>query len=67
MGGIVDRMVDFNGIKRGRLRVLTKYKNYPGLTKTRSIGDFKGKECGIISLPEIIEYTLNENSKGNLF
>ena len=47
MGGIVVRMVDFNGIKRGPLRVLTKNKTYPGLTKIRSIGDFKGKECGL--------------------
>ena len=63
MGGIVDRMVDFNGIKRGPLRVWSKNQNYPGLAMSRSIGDFIGKECGIICVPEIIEYNLNENSK----
>ena len=63
MGGIVDRMTDLNGIKRGPLRVWAKNRNYPGLAMSRSIGDFKGKECGIICIPEIIEYNLNEKSK----
>ena len=30
---------------------------------SRSIGDLKGKNCGLISEPEIIEYELNEKSK----
>ena len=30
---------------------------------SRSIGDLKGKKCGLISEPEIIEYKLNEKSK----
>ena len=63
MGGIVDRLEDFNGIKVGPLRVWSKNKNFPGLAMSRSIGDFIGKQCGIISVPEIIEYDLNEKSK----
>ena len=30
---------------------------------SRSLGDFKGKKYGIISLPEIIEVNLDENVK----
>ena len=34
-----------------------------GLAMSRCIGDLKGKTCGLISEPEIIEYILDENSK----
>ena len=63
MGGTVDQMLDINGVKGGPQRVWIKNKNYPGLAMSRSLGDYKGKECGIIPLPEIIEYDLNEKSK----
>ena len=63
MGGTVDQMLDINGVKAGPQRVWIKNKNYPGLAMSRSLGDYKGKECGIIPLPEIIEYDLNETSK----
>ena len=63
MGGVVDQMVDMNGMKAGPPRVWGRGKTFPGLAMSRSLGDFKGKEYGIISLPEIIEYTLDENSK----
>ena len=63
MGGVVDQMVDMNGMKVGPPRVWGRGKTFPGLAMSRSLGDFKGKEYGIISLPEIIEYTLDENSK----
>ena len=56
-------MVDMNGMKAGPPRVWGRGKTFPGLAMSRSLGDFKGKEYGIISLPEIIEYTLDENSK----
>ena len=63
MGGTVDQMLDINGQRGGPQRVWVKNKNYPGLAMSRSLGDFKGKQCGIIPIPEIIEYDLNEKSK----
>ena len=63
MGGTVDQMLDINGQRGGPQRVWAKNKNYPGLAMSRSLGDFKGKQCGIIPIPEIIEYDLNEKSK----
>ena len=63
MGGIVDQMRDSYGIKRGPMRVWAKNQFSPGLAMSRSIGDFKGKECGIICEPEIIEYFINDKSK----
>ena len=63
MGGTVDQMLDNNGQRGGPQRVWAKNKNYPGLAMSRSLGDFKGKQCGIIPIPEIIEYDLNEKSR----
>ena len=63
MGGIVDQMLDKNKKRIGPYRVWAGKENYPGLSMSRSIGDLKGKKCGLISEPEIIEYKLNEKSK----
>ena len=63
MGGIVDQMLDAKGKRNGPFRVWAGKNNYPGLAMSRSIGDLKGKECGLISEPEIIEYTIDEKSK----
>ena len=63
MGGIVDQMLDSKGKRNGPFRVWAGKNNYPGLAMSRCIGDLKGKKCGLISEPEIIEYTLDENSK----
>ena len=63
MGGTVDQMLDINGFRGGPQRVWAKNKNFPGLAMSRSFGDYKGKQCGIIPLPEIIEYKLDEKSK----
>ena len=63
MGGIVEQMLDMNGMRAGPPRVWGVGKSYPGLAMSRSLGDFKGKRYGIISLPEIIEVNLDENSK----
>ena len=63
MGGEVHQMTDMNGIKGGPQRVWVKNKNFPGLAMSRSLGDYKGKQCGIIPLPEFIEYELNDKSK----
>ena len=61
MGGVVEQMIDINGMKAGPPRVWGVGKNYPGLAMSRSLGDFKGKKYGIISLPEIIEVNLDQN------
>ena len=63
LGGTVDQMMDMNGFRGGPQRVWAKNKNFPGLAMSRSLGDYKGKQCGIIPVPEFIEYELNENSK----
>ena len=67
MGGIVEQMLDMNGMRAGPPRVWGVGKSYPGLAMSRSLGDFKGKRYGIISLPEIIEVNLDENSKYIVF
>ena len=63
MGGTVDQMLDINGLRGGPQRVWAKNKNYPGLAMSRSLGDYKGKLCGVIPIPEIIEYELDDKSK----
>ena len=63
MGGIVDQMLDSKGKRNGPFRVWAGTNNYPGLAMSRCIGDLKGKKCGLISEPEIIEYNLDERSK----
>ena len=62
-GGTVDQMLGMNGVRAGPQRVWAKNQNYPGLAMSRSLGDLKGKECGIIAIPDIIEYKLDERSK----
>jgi serine/threonine protein phosphatase PrpC len=62
-GGIVDQMLDSKGKKNGPYRVWAGRENYPGLAMSRSIGDLKGKECGLIAEPEIIEFILDDRSK----
>ena len=49
--------------RNGPFRVWAGKNNYPGLAMSRCIGDLKGKKCGLISEPEIIEYNLDERSK----
>ena len=63
MGGIVDQMLDGRGKRNGPFRVWAGKQNYPGLAMSRSIGDLKGKNCGLIAEPEIIEYKLDDRCK----
>ena len=56
-------MLDSHGKKNGPFRVWYGKNNFPGLAMSRSLGDFLAKKCGVINLPEIIEYNLNENAK----
>ena len=53
-GGIIKRL------NVGPLRIWFKNKNYPGLSITRSFGDFESDSLGIISVPDIKEYDLEE-------
>jgi serine/threonine protein phosphatase PrpC len=63
MGGIVDRFVNTDGEKTGPYRVYIQDSDQPGLAMSRSFGDKKAKFCGVIPFPDIIEYTLNNESK----
>ena len=62
-GGIIDQMLDEQGEKNGPFRVFFGNNNFPGLAMSRSLGDFLAKKCGVIALPEIIEYCLDESAK----
>ena len=53
-GGIIKRL------HIGPLRIWFKNENYPGLSITRSFGDFESDSLGIISIPDIKEYDLDE-------
>ena len=62
-GGLVDKSTDLFGNKAGPLRVYKAGYNYPGLAMSRSIGDLKAKEVGVIATPDISEYDITPNSK----
>lgn len=57
-GGFISRS---DGDDLGPFRVWIKYKSIPGLTLTRSIGDFIAESVGVISIPEIREISTNES------
>ena len=63
MGGVVNKIITKYGDGIGPYRVWAKNKDYPGLAMSRSIGDFNGKNIGIIPDPEIIECNLTIYSK----
>ena len=62
-GGEVRQMKDEFGGMVGPYRVWVKGGNYPGLAMSRSIGDLKGKQIGVIPDPGILEYELSEKTK----
>ena len=63
-GGEIHKLLDSNGkILGGPLRVWKKDKKYPGLAVTRSLGDLNAKTCGVIPIPQFIEYELNDSAK----
>ena len=55
-GGVINR-IDFTNI--GPLRIWFKNKKYPGLSITRSFGDFESDDLGVISEPDIKEYDID--------
>ena len=61
--GRVDKLTDGYGNKVGPNRVFKGGESYPGLAMSRSLGDFIGKDCGVITEPEINEFRINHNSK----
>ena len=62
-GGCVERAVDENEQEGGPYRVWVYGEDYPGLAMSRSIGDLDAKKIGVIPNPQIVEYTLDSNSK----
>ena len=62
-GGIIGKFKDKNGKIDNRLRVFKSGHTYPGLTLSRSLGDFVAKECGVISEPVITICRINHNTK----
>lgn len=62
-GGYVEIPYDIYGNKTGPARVFKAGTQYPGLAMSRSLGDLFGKECGVISTPQIVEYEINTNTK----
>ena len=63
MGGLVEKIKDQYGKEVGPYRVWNKNKDCPGLAMSRSIGDFNGKNLGIIPDPNIIETNFDINIK----
>ena len=51
-----------NPLNVGPLRIWFKNKNYPGLSITRSLGDFESDSLGVITTPDIKEYDLDEEN-----
>ena len=62
-GGEIQKLKDEQGGWIGPLRVWVKNGIGPGLAMTRSFGDILGSSVGIISRPEINEYTITKEDK----
>jgi len=63
VGGTIRPMINDDGLFIGPERVYMKDKDMPGLTITRSFGDYFGSTAGVISEPEVTEYYLKEEDK----
>ena len=65
---IIQYGAEINSLNVGPLRLWFKNKKYPGLSITRSFGDFESDSLGVISIPDIKEYDLDkENIKILIF
>ena len=62
-GGEVHKGKNRKGKLVGPMRVFAKGKNFPGLAMSRSLGDFKSKDYGVICEPSFIEYNLDQFCK----
>lgn len=47
----------------GPVRVWRKYEQMPGLMMSRSFGDGKGHSCGVISTPEIRNFSIDRKAR----
>ena len=62
-GGEVHKGKNRKGKFVGPMRVFAKGKDYPGLAMSRSLGDFRSKEYGVICEPSFVEYNLDQFCK----
>ena len=63
-GGSVQQIIDDETDQPcGPFRVWIKGEEYPGLAMSRSIGDLDAKTVGVIPNPQIVEYTLDFQSR----
>ncbi len=62
-GGEVHKKKNRKGKYVGPMRVYAKGKDFPGLAMSRSLGDFKSKEYGVINEPSFAEHILDELCK----
>lgn len=62
-GGRIRPMRDDDGSFIGPLRVYMKDKDMPGLSMTRSFGDYFASTAGCISIPEITEHQFTQEDK----
>ncbi|EGR31134.1 protein phosphatase 2c, putative, partial [Ichthyophthirius multifiliis] len=62
-GGRVELQIDENEQNIGIYRVWNQSLTYPGLAMSRSLGDKAGREVGVISVPEILQFDIGEDDK----
>ncbi|CAD8143725.1 unnamed protein product [Paramecium octaurelia] len=62
-GGRIQSQRDFFGNSVGPERVWLSYIDAPGLAMTRSMGDKIGAQAGVSSVPEVFQFTLQQNDK----
>ncbi|CAK78584.1 unnamed protein product (macronuclear) [Paramecium tetraurelia] len=60
-GGRVQAYSDEEGNPIGPARVWLKDENVPGLAMSRSFGDYVAAQVGVISIPEIIKHTFQND------
>ena len=62
-GGSVEKALDENDQPAGPYRVWANGEDYPGLAMSRSIGDMDAKKIGVIPNPQIVEYSIDYDTK----
>ena len=62
-GGRIESYYDENENPLGPQRVWLQSENIPGLAMSRSVGDWVAESVGVMSDPEILEYSINPDDK----
>jgi len=62
-GGMVGKYKYQNGSIEGLLRIFKPGQKLPGISLSRTLGDFMAKSCGVITEPDIFEYKMTHNTK----